>query len=451
MRVSLAARICLWCVLMLVAAVSFAATDTAPAAAEPPAAEAAPIIEPAIELGEALGLDTIGQRIEAILTQYGLSASLTGRALVSVAVLLLLWLSINILRRILVRLRQFISGPRLRLPFHERRLHWYQRVMYIFGRVMLMLLAALALMVIWLGANAGAAAGNYITGALAESIDLAVLLTVAAVVFEIASATIEHFFNRWGQLGSSRLNTLLPIARNVAYGALFIIFGLTFLSELGVNVMPLLAGAGVLGFAIGFGSQALIKDLITGFIIIFEDLIQVGDVASVGGHSGLVERITIRKVQLRGQDGAVYTVPFSAITTVTNLTKDYSFYVFNVGVAYRESPDEVIKLLSEISTELRADPNYKDDILEPIEVMGVDQFGDNAIIIKARIKTLPIKQWRVGREFNRRMKYVFDQHNIEIPFPHRTLYFGEDKRGNAPSLHVVADGQQGIGSADTSG
>lgn len=149
-----------------------------------------------------------------------------------------------------------------------------------------------------------------------------------------------------------------------------------------------------------------------------------------------MEKITIRKVQLRDMAGTVYTVPFSEITIVENLTKDFSHYVFDVGIAYRENPDEVIAVLKEIDAEMRQDAEFKDDILDPLEVMGVDKFADSAVMLKARIKTKPIKQWRIGREFNRRMKHAFDKHGIEIPFPHRTQYFGEDRAGSAPPARI---------------
>ena len=232
------------------------------------------------------------------------------------------------------------------------------------------------------------------------------------------------------------MQTLLPIVRNVLFFVFSILFTLVLLSELGVDIMPLLAGAGVVGIAVGFGAQTMVKDFLTGFIIIMEDLIQVGDVATLGDKTGIIEKITIRKVQMRDLDGTVYTVPFSEISVVSNLTKEYSYYLMDIGIAYREDPDEVIGYLREIDEEMREDENFKDLILEELHILGVDQFGDSAIIIKARIKTLPIKQWDVGREFNRRMKYKFDKHGIEIPFPHQTLYFGEDKKGHAPPAYI---------------
>jgi small-conductance mechanosensitive channel len=213
--------------------------------------------------------------------------------------------------------------------------------------------------------------------------------------------------------------------------------GLIVLSELGVNTAPLLAGAGVVGLAVGFGSQALVKDLITGLFILLEDSVAVGDVATVAGHTGVVEAISIRTIKLRDLQGSVYSVPWSEVTSVINLTKDFSYYLLDVGVAYRENTDEVVAVLKELAEEMRSEAAFESSMPEPIEILGVDRFADSAVIIRARIKTPPLQQWRVGREFNRRIKLRFDELGIEIPFPHTTIYFGEDKKGEAPPARVM--------------
>jgi small conductance mechanosensitive channel len=221
------------------------------------------------------------------------------------------------------------------------------------------------------------------------------------------------------------------------------------LSELGMDIGPLLAGAGVVGLAIGFGSQKLVQDVINGVFILFEDSIAVGDVVQVGDHAGVVEALSIRSIRLRDLSGQVHTVPFSAVDTVINMTKDFSYYLLDIGVAYRENTDEVVAVVKDIVEEMREDPNFKDAILEPLDVLGVNAFADSAVVIRARIKTLPSKQWGVGREFNRRMKQRFDERGIEIPFPHTTLYFGEGKDGTAPPMRVrrVDEGGADSGSA----
>jgi small conductance mechanosensitive channel len=171
-----------------------------------------------------------------------------------------------------------------------------------------------------------------------------------------------------------------------------------------------------------------------------EDTVSVGDIAMVNGTGGQVEAISIRTLRLRDLSGNVHTIPYSSITTVTNMTKDFSRYLVEAGVAYREDTDEVVKILQELGAEMQQDAAYKSEILEPIEIMGVDRFEDSAVIVRARLKTKPMHQWRVGREFNRRMKKRFDERGIEIPFPHRTVYWGQAKDGTEPPLRLRSEG-----------
>jgi small conductance mechanosensitive channel len=222
--------------------------------------------------------------------------------------------------------------------------------------------------------------------------------------------------------------------------ALFLI-----LSELGLNIAPLLAGAGVVGLAIGFGSQKLVQDIITGMFVLLGDTIRIGDVVEVATRIGVVEQMTMRTVVLREYGGNVHTIPYSAIDTVTNYTKDFSYAVFDIGVAYRENVDQVMEVLREIGAEMNRDPYFRRLILEPLEIAGVDRFADSAVIIKARLKTRPLKQWEVSREFNRRVKNRFDELDIEIPYPHQTVYFGVDKSGQAPPARVELGGADAAG------
>ncbi len=168
-----------------------------------------------------------------------------------------------------------------------------------------------------------------------------------------------------------------------------------------------------------------------------EDQIRVGDVVEIAGKGGLMEKITLRMIVLRDLAGNVHYVRNGQINLITNMTKEYSRYVFDIGVAYREDVDKVIEVIQQVDEGLRGDPEFKDDILEPIEILGLDQFANSAVIIKARTKTKPIKQWRIAREFNRRLKKKFDEKNIEIPFPHITLYMGKDKEGQSPPLNIT--------------
>jgi len=193
----------------------------------------------------------------------------------------------------------------------------------------------------------------------------------------------------------------------------------------GFNIGPILAGAGVVGLAAGFGAQHLVRDVISGLFMLLENQIRVNDVAIINGTGGLVEEINLRTTVLRGLDGTVHIFPNGTIESLSNMTREYSYYLFEIGVAYKEDTDRVVEVVKQLGNEMMQEDEFKADILAPMEVLGVDKFADSAVIIKARIKTVPIRQWAVGREMNRRIKKKFDELGIEIPFPHQTLYFGE--------------------------
>ena len=284
----------------------------------------------------------------------------------------------------------------------------------------------------WVGPDTG----RRIVGSAVSSL---FVIVIAVVFWEMVSSVIERYLARSedGEVElSARAKTLLPLLRKALLVVVSTIVGFIVLSEIGVNIGPLLAGAGVIGLAVGFGSQTLVKDVITGVFILAEDQFAVGDVVRVNGKSGLVEEITIRTIRLRDLGGNVHMIPFSSVEMVENMTKDFSRYVFDVGIAYREDVDEVIDVLRDLGDELQEDEYYGPLINKPIEIMGLDQFADSAVIVRARLTTKPIKQWEVGREFNRRMKRKFDELGIEIPFPHQTIYFGEDKSGDAPPGYI---------------
>ncbi|WP_379007230.1 mechanosensitive ion channel family protein [Methylophaga thalassica] len=222
-----------------------------------------------------------------------------------------------------------------------------------------------------------------------------------------------------------RIETIARLLKQAGLLAIWITFFLIILREIGVEVGPLIASAGIVGLAIGFGAQNLVRDVISGFFMILENQIRVGDVAVINGTGGLVEAINFRTTVLRDLAGIVHFFPNGTITTLSNMTTEWSAYVFDIGVAYKENTDEVIEVIREVADGLMADEDMKNLILEPPEIFGVDKLDNSAVIIKGRIKTLPIQQWTVGREFLRRIKLSFDEKNIEIPFPHSTIYFGE--------------------------
>jgi small-conductance mechanosensitive channel len=280
-------------------------------------------------------------------------------------------------------------------------------------------------------------AGQNLSGHL---LIVGVIVVVTILLWESISLVIERTVTDKDDEGNLRLSnrarTLLDIARSFLLVFLSLIALFLILSELGLDIAPLLAGAGVIGLAIGFGSQKLVQDIITGLFVLLGDTIRVGDVVEVAGRTGVVEEMTMRTVVLREYSGNVHTIPYNSIDTVTNFTKDFSYAVFDVGVAYRENVDRVMVVLREIGSEISRDPHFRRLILEPLEVAGVDRLAESAVVIKARIKTRPLKQWEVSREFNRRLKNRFDELGIEIPFPRHTIHFAADKAGKAAPAPV---------------
>ena len=222
-----------------------------------------------------------------------------------------------------------------------------------------------------------------------------------------------------------RANTVTRTLRMLTTAVVMSVAVLIVLRELGVDITPILTGAGIAGLAVGFGAQNLVRDIIAGFFLILENQVRVGDVAIINSKGGLVEAIRLRTIQLRGQDGTVHVIPNGTISELSNLTKDFSYYVIDVGVAYKENVDRVMEVLRKVGGELQQDPAYAERILAPLEVLGVDSFADSAVVIRIRIKTVPLQQWNVGRELRRRIKNTFDAQGIEIPYPHLSLYFGE--------------------------
>jgi len=236
-----------------------------------------------------------------------------------------------------------------------------------------------------------------------------------------------------------RAETLGQVFRYIASVIIWLVTGIVVLGELGIAIAPLLGAAGVVGLAIGFGAQSLVKDYFTGIFLLLENQLRQGDVVEVGGKSGIVEEITLRYVQMRDYNGNVHYVPNGGITTVTNMTRGYAQAVIDAGIAYREDIDQALKVMYEVGTELRADPTFSAKILEDIEIAGVNEWGDSAVILRCRFKVAPIEQWGVRREYLRRLKYAFDAAGIEIPFPHLTLYAGQLRDGSSPLFNLSLD------------
>jgi len=373
-------------------------------------------------------LDSIGEKM-------GLSGTVVGNIVFVIVAIFIVILFVGLNKWLANFLDRKLNKVRSQFNLSSSRFKLYFKIQVWFGYILGLTLFTYALSEIFNFTFSGGEQ-SFSEIALRYIFTLFVLVILFVSIWELVNAGIELATNNLDGFENRRMETLLPIIRNLFLCVLAVLSALMILSEFGIDIMPLLAGAGVLGIAIGFGAQTLVKDFLTGFIIIFEDLLQVGDVVKIGDRLGSVEVITIRKVQLRDLDGTVHTIPFSEVSIVDNLTKEFSYYLFEVGVAYREDTDEVVECLKAIGDELEASDEYTNLILAPLEILGVDHFADSAVIIKARIKTRSHDKWKVGREFNRRMKHAFDEQKIEMPFPHQTIYFGEDKEGNAPKAPI---------------
>lgn len=237
---------------------------------------------------------------------------------------------------------------------------------------------------------------------------------------------------------ASRMDDREAVKRAETLGRVcrYLVAGMLVLAELGISVAPILGAAGVVGIAVGFGAQSLVKDYFTGFFILIENQIRQGDVVKLGDHAGAVEEVTLRYVQLRDYDGHVHFVPNGMITTVVNMSRGHAQAVVDIGVAYKEDLDRVMRLMRAVADELQGDPAFAPRILAAFELAGVERWADSAVVIRGRFKVAPLEQWTVRREYLRRLKYAFDHHGIEIPFPHLTVFTGD--AGGAPPSTALA-------------
>ncbi len=346
----------------------------------------------------------------------------------TIAVLLVAQLFSAVLQGMLDRAVDPQTPVNRRNPGRAERLRVYYPVLAQLLRILLGIAVCLEL-----GEVYGLGIADWLTGTplgrrvMSAAATITVTLVLAVVIWESANDAVRRHLGKLekdAQLArSARLRTLLPMLRTALLVSILVIVAMMVLSEIGVNIAPLLAGAGVLGIAIGFGSQKLVQDIITGLFLLLENTMQVGDVVTLGGLSGVVEQLSIRTIRLRAEDGSVYVIPFSAVTTVTNMTRDFSQAVIEAQVAYKDDYDDVVAVLRGIAADMRAEPQWATEIRDDIEVMGLERFADNAVVIKCRIRCGPFGRWSVGREFRRRMKLAFDAEGIEIPSPSQKLIF----------------------------
>lgn len=284
----------------------------------------------------------------------------------------------------------------------------------------------------WEGAGSATIAG----------LRIVIIITAAWILTSVLQRAIRGFRERIAarmedREAAKRAETLGRVLRYLVAVVISLVAGMLVLGEIGISVAPILGAAGVVGLAVGFGAQSLVKDYFTGLFLLLENQISTGDIVQLSSaHAGFVEEVTLRYVRLRDYDGRVHFVPNGQISSVINMTRGFSFAVVDIGVAYRENVDEVMALMHEVARQMRSEAPHCDRILDELEMAGVDQWADSAVVIRARFKVVAMQQWAVKREYLRRLKIAFDEHGIEIPFPHLTLYAGQDKGGTAPAFPV---------------
>jgi len=313
-----------------------------------------------------------------------------------------------------------------RFPGLEARANRYLPLLRRTVSGMIMIISFVALLEVW-GINAivwfcGSQVGGRL---LAAVLTIAVAVVAAAVIWELSNSLIDRHLSHLTRGGhyirAARLRTFLPMLRTTLFSVIVTVVTLTALSEIGVNVAPLLAGAGILGIAIGFGSQKLVQDVITGLFLLLENAVQVGDIVTVPGLSGIVENLSIRTIRLRAADGAVHIIPFSAVTSVTNTSRGIGNASVAVNIAYKEDVDRSSKVLKDIAAEMRRDPDYKYLIRDDLELWGVDKVDGSMTSIVGQIPCTDSGRWPVQREFNRQMKLRFQELGIEIARPTQTI------------------------------
>ncbi|MBV0910929.1 mechanosensitive ion channel domain-containing protein [Anianabacter salinae] len=332
------------------------------------------------------------------------------------------------------------SGLHQRLPLLEVRLNQFVRRALTALRVVIVIAVALIAADLlgfldvggWFETDLGLRASGMV-------VSVTLILLGAFAVWLALSSWVDYRLNPdFGSAPSSREKTLLTLLRNAATIALVIVTLMFVLAEIGLNIGPLLASAGVLGLAIGFGAQKMVQDIITGVFIQFENAMNVGDVVTVGGTTGTVEKLTIRSVSLRDLQGSYHIIPFSSVDMVTNYMRDFAYCVADMGVAYREDVGEVKQAMFDAFEELRGDEAVGPNIIAEMEWFGLNSFGDSAIVLRSRIKTKPGAQWGVGRAYNAICKRIFDERGIEIPFPYQTITFAESKSGATQAIKIAS-------------
>lgn len=303
------------------------------------------------------------------------------------------------------------------------------------------ILAFLGLEKIPLWANALVSASNLL-------LILLLVWVFRAVLMQLISAFTSKLKVRSGNVEDvRRIETLHRVFRYILTVVVAILSIMLVLSEFGVSIAPLLAGAGVAGLAIGFGAQSLVKDFFTGFVLLIENQIRAGDAVEIAGKVGIVEEVTLRHVRLRDYEGAVHFVPNGVIDTVTNRSRGFAYAVMDIGVGYGEDLDRVYRLMTQVAEEMRQDPIFSRRIEAPLDIAGVEQWADSAVVIRCRLQVVALEQWSVRRSYLQRLKTVFDREGVEIPYPHRKMVFEGAAPGTSPA-QVAPASQRPSGNAE---
>ena len=320
-----------------------------------------------------------------------------------------------------------------RLPGLAKRLNFYVPLGLRFLRFGMIWLVCFSLLDAWsvIDLNAWAASPRGLL-LVSKFWNIFIILAVALITWLISVVFIERYLS--AEI-SVRTQTLLSLFRSAWAVIIFVSTAIMILIEIGINIGPLIAGAGVFGLAVGFGAQTLVKDVITGIFFQIENAINTGDIVTVDGITGRAEQVGIRSVGIRDSSGTYHLIPFSNVTRVSNYMRGHANHIAEYGIAYRENIDEAMEQLRAAFNEL-VKGEMKRYILEPINIQGVSQLADSAVMLRVSIKTTPGDQWVVGRAYNRLVKMYFDAAGIEMPFPTMEIYFGQDKDGSAPPLHV---------------
>jgi small conductance mechanosensitive channel len=385
-----------------------------PAAAAETAAPAVEAVQPSL----AEQLTTFGHTAWAHLRQ--LDPSEAGLNLVVSAALVLAAIGLVwLLRRVFDHwVQRFSDSCKVEVADEEKRTSravggtWALLRLFIFGGALLMVISVWGIDPwAWISSGAGA-----------RLVRLALILVLATALVEVAGFVtrrfVEGFAARSGDgRRANQIRSLGPLLTGSIQGVLIVVGLLTFLSELGLQVGPLLASAGVVGLAVGFGAQTLVKDFLTGVFLIAEDAVSVGDNVRIGDSSGTVEAMTLRTIRLRNMNGTLHIFPYSEAQVIHNRTKAFSSYLFDLQIAYDADIDEALAVMTRVGEEMRADATFGPMITKPFDILGVDKLADSGVVLKARVTTTPKDQWQVGREYNRRIKLAFDAAGIDIPFP----------------------------------